>query len=240
METNAKSAAGRVSGARAPLVALALALLLGVGTANHAGAERVPANGDSHQRACRALQDRNNALLAEYKLVGATNPGSARIDDILAELRRNGQTWNDIKCNERYGSIGMLQLDDSWVVHELEPSRDHLAPVEAVLPLLTGAATGLAPAAVEDPEYSMVAQLSDTFVILPSDVQSDTVAVADPVPALETVLLDVPSDDLGVGGINPVSAPMDAEILPSADALDAQEIVTADDPVVAPVEEVQP
>jgi hypothetical protein len=91
--------------------ALALAVLLSVGTANGVGAERVPSGGDSHQQGCRAIQDRSRQLLDEYKLLGyASNGKDPRLDTILAELRNLGQMWKDLGCDVRYGSIIYLEV----------------------------------------------------------------------------------------------------------------------------------
>ncbi len=98
---------------RRPLVTAALALLVGLGmVAPVEAAMRVPANGDSHQRACRALQDKGNALIAEYK-----DASNERRGEILNELQNNGKTWVDIGCKARYGSISLEELPGSGSPH---------------------------------------------------------------------------------------------------------------------------
>lgn len=103
-----KATTSRTFGMRATLGAMALALLVTVGGTAGVGAERPPSGGDSHQQGCRALYDQAERLRNEYKQVATANPGSARLDAILAELRNVGQTWQDIKCGDRYGSISHL------------------------------------------------------------------------------------------------------------------------------------
>ncbi|MFN8590885.1 MAG: hypothetical protein U0031_05420 [Thermomicrobiales bacterium] len=107
----------RTFGTRIIMGALVLSLFAVAGAPAGVGAERPPSNGDSHQQACRALYDRAEQLRNEYKSVAAQNPGSASLDSILAELRNIGQTWKDIKCDSRYGSISALITPQSTALH---------------------------------------------------------------------------------------------------------------------------
>jgi hypothetical protein len=96
-------------------VALVGLLLIAVAAAlsQSAEAKPVPPGGDSHQIACRDLQQRAYDLLDEYKNLEAKNP--ERSQEIMNELRTIGSDWVSIGCKAGFGDIVGLET--------LPPSR---------------------------------------------------------------------------------------------------------------------
>jgi hypothetical protein len=76
MESKTRTSRRKVLEVGGKSSALALAFLATLRSAGGVGAERPPANGDSHQRQCRSIYDLVQALLAEYKRVGLANHNS--------------------------------------------------------------------------------------------------------------------------------------------------------------------
>jgi hypothetical protein len=74
---------------------------------------------DSLSFQCLQLQNKSDALIAEYK--NATN---ARREEILTELRNNGRVWREIGCQAVYGNIAMIRLPESHTV-VLNPPTSH-------------------------------------------------------------------------------------------------------------------
>lgn len=85
---------------------LTLALIAGVGvTANQVAAQPVGPGLDSFSAACGNLQSQAQGLADEYSSVGRANPYDPRLDDILAQLRGVGTTWQQIGCQAVFGNI---------------------------------------------------------------------------------------------------------------------------------------
>lgn len=103
---------------RAMIVAglLALALFAGAGaTATRVGAEPVGPGIDGVSQACRGIQNQINDLIGEYGRVGRANANDPRLDDILAQLRSLGTTWNQIGCRAAFGNAALLAQGDTAV-----------------------------------------------------------------------------------------------------------------------------
>lgn len=60
---------------------------------------------DSFSAGCLMLQNKGDALIAEYK--NATN---ARREEILQELRNNGRDWINIGCRAVFGDISRMVI----------------------------------------------------------------------------------------------------------------------------------
>jgi hypothetical protein len=187
--------------------ALALAVLLSVGTANGVGAERVPSGGDSHQQGCRAIQDRSRQLLDEYKLLGyASNGKDPRLDTILAELRNLGQMWKDLGCDVRYGSIIYLEVLPGQEWHVDPIVADPVMDVSD--PLLTESPAWHAPMGelvemVESPPLS-----ESTAYATESEA---AFAVAEPGAAEDATIGDVAAeetDSQALPALEPLAAPV--------------------------------
>ena len=67
---------------------------------------------DSFSAGCLMLQNKSDALIAEYK--NATN---ARREEILQELRNNGRDWINLGCRAVFGDISRMVILDP-------PNRD--------------------------------------------------------------------------------------------------------------------
>src|SRR5688500_3336696 len=104
MRTTATAPARPAFRGKALVAGLALALLVSVGTATDAGAER-PTGIDGVSVACRGIYDRVHRLLAEYKAVATADPGDPRLDTILAQLRDAGSDWIRVGCHAAFGSV---------------------------------------------------------------------------------------------------------------------------------------
>lgn len=90
---------------------LVLSLLIGASaTATHVGAQPVDWGLDGFSNACADLQDQANALVAQYSSVRRANVYDPQLDDILAQLRGIGTTWQQIGCQGVYGNIVGLHL----------------------------------------------------------------------------------------------------------------------------------
>ncbi len=61
--------------------------------------------GDTFSAGCLMLQNKGDALIAEYK--NATN---ARREEILQELRNNGRDWINIGCRAVFGDISRMVI----------------------------------------------------------------------------------------------------------------------------------
>ena len=61
--------------------------------------------GDTFSAGCLTLQNKGDALIAEYK-----NASNERREQILAELRSNGTTWRQIGCQAVFGDISRIVL----------------------------------------------------------------------------------------------------------------------------------
>ena len=101
---------------RNTVMAIGVCASLAAGSFGFSGSAeaRVPASdprADSLAAGCGALQDEADALRAEYKAVASANPGSARLDEILARLRVIGGQWNDI-CRGTFGNMAYLVRPD--------------------------------------------------------------------------------------------------------------------------------
>jgi hypothetical protein len=101
---------------------LALSLLVGVSaTATHVGAQPVDRGLDGFSNACADLQDQASALVAQYSSVGRANPYDPQLDDILAQLRSLGTTWQQIGCQGVYGNIvGFHLITSKTGVHPVD------------------------------------------------------------------------------------------------------------------------
>jgi hypothetical protein len=196
MGTTATALVGPAFRSKGLVVSLALALLVSVGTAIGAGAERPPSGGDSHQQACRALYDQAEKLRDEYKQVGTANPGSPRLDEIIAEGRNVGQTYQDLHCDDRYGSIAAL------VVSPYAPITDAEHEIVAD-PSQNIVSTEPEQAVAADPGYEIVADPSQVIADPGQAITADPAAdpgQAIPVPADDAEIV-VPVDESGEVGL---------------------------------------
>jgi len=90
---------------------LALSLMVGAGaTATRVGAEPVGPGIDGVSQACRALQNQAQDLIDEYGRVGRANPNDPRLNDLLAQIRSVGTTWQQIGCQAAFGNIIGLRV----------------------------------------------------------------------------------------------------------------------------------
>lgn len=81
---------------------------------------------DSFSAGCLLLQNKADALRAEYANPNTTD---ARREDILAELRNTGQTWIQIGCRAVFGSISIREANYVPLVDTGTPHHDlALAP----------------------------------------------------------------------------------------------------------------
>lgn len=228
MRMTAQPTMRRAFGARVAIGALAVALLVTVGTANGVGAERPPSGGDSHQQGCRAIYDRSEQLRAEYKQVGIANPGSARLDEILAELRTLASNWESLHCDDRYGSVATMEHlpDGSWAV-DLTGETILADPVMSVSdPLLTESPAGQIPA-------GEVVEITDTLALTESattniDAEDVTVVESSVAPVVEPVVEP---------GVDPATEPVVA-VVPDAAPVDEAIDAGAEAPATAAVESV--
>lgn len=107
---------GKRSGVRAILAGCALALLVSVGAADGAGAER-PTGVDSASAGCRLLYDEWHRLRQEYIAIGYANgSGDPRLVDIMQKMRNVARTWDEAKCDDAWGSIATLEGDPNGSV----------------------------------------------------------------------------------------------------------------------------
>ena len=91
------------------LAVFTLALLVTVGTTDHARAERVAAGGDSAQRQCRSFQDQYLALTKELETASP-----ARSKEIKATLRTLESDWVAIGCEAAWNKIGQVSLAPTY------------------------------------------------------------------------------------------------------------------------------
>jgi len=84
---------------------LALSLMVGAITAPRVGAEPVQRGLDGFSNACADLQDQAQNLVNQYNATGSANPNDSALDDLLAQLRSVGTTWQQIGCQGVYGNI---------------------------------------------------------------------------------------------------------------------------------------
>ena len=84
---------------------------------------------DSFSAGCLMLQNKADALRAEYANANTTN---ARREEILAELRNTGQTWIQIGCRAVFSSISIRVANYVPLVDTGTPHHDlALAPPAA-------------------------------------------------------------------------------------------------------------
>jgi hypothetical protein len=85
---------------------LALSLMVGAATtATRVGAEPVQRGLDGFSNACADLQDQESSLVSQYTATATANPNDPQLDDILAQIRSVGTTWQQIGCQGVYGNI---------------------------------------------------------------------------------------------------------------------------------------
>src|SRR4051812_27377597 len=82
MQSTEQTTRRKALGIGAKAGALAMALLITLGSSGEIGAQP-PSGGDTHQRQCRKMYDDAADLIAEYKRVGLANPNSPRLTAIL-------------------------------------------------------------------------------------------------------------------------------------------------------------
>ena len=76
---------------------------------------------DSFSAGCLLLQNKADALRAEY---ADPNTTDARRDEILSELRNTGQTWIQIGCRSVFGSISIRKVNYVPLVDTGTPHHD--------------------------------------------------------------------------------------------------------------------
>jgi hypothetical protein len=76
---------------------------------------------DSFSAGCLLLQNKADALRAEY---ADPNTTDARRDEILTELRNTGQTWIQIGCRAVFGSISIRTVNYVPLVDTGTPHHD--------------------------------------------------------------------------------------------------------------------
>lgn len=76
---------------------------------------------DSFSAGCLMLQNKADALRAEYANENTTN---ARREEILSELRNTGQTWIQIGCRAVFGSISIRVANYVPLVDTGTPHHD--------------------------------------------------------------------------------------------------------------------
>ena len=188
------------------LAAFAFALLVGVGVADHAGAERVPTGGDSTQRACRSIQDRYNDARSKFNS-STDDKDRARY---LNDMRNAANEWDGVGCGGAWGKIyhSRMVVDAPLVVRPIggiEVVDEPVAPPtvdESVRPI-GGIQLG-EPALVDEP--------TDTPLLVPEGEEDGVVTIL-PVPApVDTPIIVPEGGDQGVVTIDdPVPAPVEEE-----------------------------